>query len=909
MSNGTLLIQPNCPHCFSSNAQFKAKAGQWECQDCEKRFVADSDSAFEQVAHLADKAARPLRIFFSYGHDEHKQLVDLFKADLERRGHTVWIDYKNIGSWDNWRGSITRGIEDSQLAIAFLSRHALRDPGVCRNEIALALHRFGDLYPVALEPLVKSDAPEGDKKSGILMEEIPVKILNFQLPDLSQWEAIRNGEVPGEDWARWYEARLLEMVHKLEGLGSDGLGRSSEENNVLRKVLTPANFEARLVQHTEGFVGRQWVFDEYERWLKQADSRQQAGSQLFWLKAGPGVGKTAMAAQLIMRQRATIVGSWFVDSKSDKLRDPGHAIRTLAFQWALRWPDYRTRLLSTLGLTSAYNTTDEQTEQKRKDLVKMPPQDLFDELIVNPLHGLIWREHALVTVIDGLDEATDAQGANPLTDFLAQQLSKLPPWICFVVTSRPDPAVVARLQGFKPFAVDAQDERNQTDLCQYYDESLAPLPVLTALPEAEQRSLRELVLQRSEGMMLYLKLVHEGLREGSLTATQLPSMPSGLLGLHSHYHDRFQHRFNSNYDNIVKPLLRLLVAAAGPLPEDLAQETLACSAEELHAATLSLGSYVLTTPQGLDLFHKTLREWLSHKENNEFWVDAQQGQQQLADILFAQLLGGEGIYSLPWQKQIVDWLPQYLPFIQQKNDARCLTFLANALTDMARYKAAEPLYRKALAMRRDALRPGEPAIADSLSNLANLLLQTSDYAEVASLYQEASKILLDAPRKSPPAIANFMCNLATSWARTGDLEAAEHFYRTSLEILEKELPRDAPAIARGVINWANLLRRKKDPCENVEGLFRAALSILRSDLPGHPDTAIAMISLAKLLDDAGRYAEAEPLYREALGILRAKLRSDHPHVAACFSDLASLLNRTGRSEEAKALDIEHAGQP
>lgn len=58
-----------------------------------------------------------------------------FKADLEARGHRVWIDYKEIGSWDDWKGSITRGIHDAEMAIAFLSIHSTRDPGVCRNEV------------------------------------------------------------------------------------------------------------------------------------------------------------------------------------------------------------------------------------------------------------------------------------------------------------------------------------------------------------------------------------------------------------------------------------------------------------------------------------------------------------------------------------------------------------------------------------------------------------------------------------------------------------------------------------------------------------------------------------------------------------------------------------------------------
>ena len=37
-----------------------------------------------------------LRIFLSYGHDSNEKLVNFIKADLEKRGHTVWIDKNEV---------------------------------------------------------------------------------------------------------------------------------------------------------------------------------------------------------------------------------------------------------------------------------------------------------------------------------------------------------------------------------------------------------------------------------------------------------------------------------------------------------------------------------------------------------------------------------------------------------------------------------------------------------------------------------------------------------------------------------------------------------------------------------------------------------------------------------------------
>ena len=79
----------NCPHCNSSNTTWKSKAAKWECNDCETRFTPLASSP-----SLSDKATNPKKIFFSYGHDDNRWLVDKFKTDLEKRGHEVWIDYK-----------------------------------------------------------------------------------------------------------------------------------------------------------------------------------------------------------------------------------------------------------------------------------------------------------------------------------------------------------------------------------------------------------------------------------------------------------------------------------------------------------------------------------------------------------------------------------------------------------------------------------------------------------------------------------------------------------------------------------------------------------------------------------------------------------------------------------------------
>jgi len=616
-----------CPHCSSTDTAWKSKASKWECNACEERFEGQPPRAEQVDSQLPKKAAKPKRIFFSYGHDGNRELVDRFKTDLEARGHQVWIDYKEIGSWDDWKGTITRGIHDAEMAIAFLSIHSTRDPGVCRNEVAMALQHFGKVYPVLVEH--------------VPLESIPVTVAHLQWPDLSRWREFRDQE--DLDFERFYEEKLLEIVSRVEGEA----GRFASEAEVLRRVLNPTTFEGRFARHLDGFTGREWVFDAYENWLDH-----QPSSRVFWVKAGPGFGKTALAVQMANRHRAAIVGTWFCDHQSVELRDPVRALQTIAYQLALRWDDYRVRLLPRLGISADSMAGDFEIAREKLQKITNPEedvdiqkilQDAFSHLISEPISGLIWREHKLVILIDALDEAVKPDGTNPLAALISGRFMELPEWIGFVVTSRPDASVVPHLQGFKPFAIEAFDARNTVDLQTYCTSQVGPL-----LPIEDREKLCAMLVEKSSGMMLYLRLVAEGLHEGTMLPDALGTLESGLPGLHSRYYAAFEVRFRKDFNETVQPLLRLIMATPGPLPLELAYEILGWNRESLVRARMMLGSYLLEDQGALGFFHKTLPEWLGGQGAGFYFTDPQPMRQALLDKLVEKFV--ESIHADPWHQ-------------------------------------------------------------------------------------------------------------------------------------------------------------------------------------------------------------------------------------------------------------------
>ena len=322
------------------------------CYACKHEFTIHPSS------FVIPPSSIPLRLFLSYGHDSNEELVRQIKADLEKRGHDVWFDKNEIKFGDEWRRSITDGILKSHRVLSFLSKHSTRDPGVCRDEIAIAIGvKGGNIQTI----LVESE------------QEVqpPVNIGHIQWLDMHDWKERqqRGSGLQPEDraaadaeWEQWYQAKLAEIVRVVE---SDESRRFAGEIETLNGHLKPIKSEARICQSLgKGFYGRQWLFEAVEKWRTtgSADLRigpskgnSQAGSEsgapsvpsrLFWIMGAPGVGKSAFAAQLTHTRGDTVIAALFCEWDKPYHRNAPRVVRSLAFQLATRLPDYRKLLLT-----------------------------------------------------------------------------------------------------------------------------------------------------------------------------------------------------------------------------------------------------------------------------------------------------------------------------------------------------------------------------------------------------------------------------------------------------------------------------------------------------------------------------------------------------------------------------------
>ena len=221
--------------------------------------------------------------------------------------------------------------------------------------------------------------------------------------------------------------------------------------------------------------------------------------------------------------------------------------------------------------------------------------------------------------------------------------------------------------------------------------------------------------------------------------------------------------------------------------------------------------------------------------------------------------------------------------------AQTLNNLAIVLRSKGDFGGAEPLFRQALEQRRASLGTRHPDVAQSLYNLGRLKRETGRFEEAAALYREAISILRESPEDHQIDLTSALIDLAILRTNIGDFTGAEPLFREAVELRRATYPEDHALVAEAVNDLGVLLGMQQKLGE-AEPLFREALEIRRRTLGAdHPDVAESLNNLARLLREKAQLEEAEELYRQGIANIRAIHGRDHPLVATLTSNLAALL--------------------
>ena len=205
-----------------------------------------------------------------------------------------------------------------------------------------------------------------------------------------------------------------------------------------------------------------------------------------------------------------------------------------------------------------------------------------------------------------------------------------------------------------------------------------------------------------------------------------------------------------------------------------------------------------------------------------------------------------------------------------------------------RYADAEPLFKRALAIREKALGPDHPDVARRsttwlCSTKTRAAMPTPSRSTSARWRSERKALGPD-----HPDVATSLNNLAVLYHNQGRYADAEPLYKRSLAIQRKRLVPIIPMSRPRSTTWLGSTAPKAAtpmPNRSTSARWRSAR---KRSVPIIPMSRFSLNNLAALYDDQGRYADAEPLYKRALAIREKALGPDHPDVATSLNNLAEL---------------------
>jgi|KBSSwiStaDraftv2_1062776.scaffolds.fasta_scaffold05334_2 CHAT domain-containing protein/tetratricopeptide (TPR) repeat protein len=232
--------------------------------------------------------------------------------------------------------------------------------------------------------------------------------------------------------------------------------------------------------------------------------------------------------------------------------------------------------------------------------------------------------------------------------------------------------------------------------------------------------------------------------------------------------------------------------------------------------------------------------------------------------------------------------------------AQALEGLAGLYNIQRRLAEAEPLYKRALAIRDKTLGAAHPDTVRLLGMLGIIYRQLGRAGEAEVLEKGGREAALQ--QAGPPDDALRLRNEAGFHQERGELAEAERLYRQALAVDEKKRGADDPGIVRSLSSLADFYRRRGQLAE-AEALMKRALAI-REKSNGSMEniaTAQALGELAEVYLAQGRHNEAEPLLKRALASYEKLFGAESEHTAGAVQKLAEVYRGQRRHAEAELL--------
>ena len=885
-----------CAECGSTKVFKFENSNNGYCPVCQKPVALQEETYSEKI-----------RVFFSYGHDKHADIVNRLKEAIEARSGgriQVWIDHKEIPRDAHWRERITNGILACQSVLAFLSAYSTRDRGVCLDELAIALvSKHGMIRTVLLEPEKVTNPP--------------ALVSEYQWGNMSDYPDFA---AQGEKVFQEYINRQADSIIAM--LSSDEIRQYNHEMRFLREKLglpdiAPMSKFDLLIK--KPMIGRKWLNDKIEKWV--ADPSAPRAIVIY---GNPGVGKSMYAAHL-QHYNPHAAAAIACDYHSDEYSTSDKVTLWLVYKLALRLPDYRRWLIRLF--------TDSQFDiGSGRDRINNLLTQFFSV-------GIDGKRDRYFIIIDALDEARAADFSEYILNFI-KETSLHAPWLRFVITAREEPHIIERFGRFPSIRFDDNLKNNNLDIREYFDYTLKSLilggeseiggrsftapPSVQPFTEEKFAAFADRLTEASHGVFVYAEKVCENIADdfvnGRITALTEYPLPDGIRDL---FRDTLDRKFNKesehypfapytmrDFEERFSVPLGMVMASPKPLPAATLIKLMNWNEKQYSSFMFCFGTVLDEKDGCLTPFHKSFAEWLN-TTRTLYATPLSDGIDHLAESAYRLYQNGADTLDEFLTVTITQILrlSHYGEYYQEViNDDKLIDRMfdtGNEYKKYSRFTEAEEVFSELIEIFKEDI-SADTDIKDfdkrktfyyymALSRYGGIMEVQSRFVDVGYYYQKVLAItmkLADAYPQNPDYkrdLSVALNNVAGIKQALNDLSGALSLYQESLDIrkaLAKDYP-DNPDYKRDLYvshyKLSRIYTLKKDD-ENALHCLETALAISEELCAQYPQSI-------QYLSDLSVFLELRALFAEAL--------DDAEKVQACLERKAEVDRKiaelTGRS--------------
>ena len=363
---------------------------------------------------------------------------------------------------------------------------------------------------------------------------------------------------------------------------------------------------------------RQWLFDDFDKWFSDPGD-----SRAYVLLGDAGVGKSVIAGALAQRmKKARRLGAAYFCRHYDGTRnDPRNLLGTIACQLCNCNSQYSKIMGGENGVRIMLANSN------------LGVQELCTKLLEEPLSKCSPFQRKLV-IIDALDE-TEYKSRKDFICLIKERFPRLPEWLVFFITSRPEDMLQSRLAKYNPCVrICAGNGEQRTLYYQQHEQDIQRFLENSVNFSRLPCSVQD-VTRRCNGLFLYAFYIAQELNV-SLHSGKIDQFCDLFPGdIEDFFETNLKRVYDKVGEDLYSKLLGCIMNAPSPLPVSFVSFVLHRENSSLNEQkVMDAISQFVVMQKRVSFLHSLIPAWLTNKKKaQELYIDPREAGGYLTEIV------------------------------------------------------------------------------------------------------------------------------------------------------------------------------------------------------------------------------------------------------------------------------------